>query len=324
MSDVIATTSSPCACTFGLTLIGGVYLLYNAFKLIMFLKMNYFTKLNIKTRYAKAGNWAVVTGASDGIGFAMAKDLARRGLNVCLISRTKSKLEDAATQIKTKYPNVEVKIIEFDFQSATGATYDKLQKELEALQIAVLVNNVGINYRYPQHFDEVPLEEDLNIVKVNCEATMRMTKMVLPEMRKKKSGAIICLGSFSALHPTPLLATYAGTKAFNLQFAEALAAEVKKDRIDVLAVAPNMVVSNMSAGVSDRKPKTSFMFVNAGEMARATLNKLGATTHTDGHPHHAIIEGVLSKLPASFVNNQIATQQFITKKKAEKKLAKQQ
>lgn len=323
MSALVAA-SNGCACTFGLTLLGGAFVLYKALQALLFIKLNYFTKLNIKTRYAKAGNWAVVTGASDGIGFAMAKDLARRGLNVCLISRTKSKLEAAAAEIKAKYPNVELKVIEFDFQEATTHSYKKLQNEIDLLQVAVLVNNVGINYRYPQYFDEVPLEEDLNIVKVNCEATMRMTKMVLPEMRKKKSGAIICLGSFSALHPTPLLATYAGTKAFNIQFAEALAAEVKKDRIDVLAVTPNMVVSNMSAGVSDKKPKTTFMFVNADEMARATLNKLGATTHTDGHPHHAIIEGVLSMLPTSFVNNQISTAQFVTKKKAEKKLAKQQ
>ena len=79
MSDSLCTA---------LGVIGGAFLLVSAIRILKFIQLNYFTSINVKKRYAKAGNWAVVTGASDGIGRGMATDLARRGMNVVLISRT--------------------------------------------------------------------------------------------------------------------------------------------------------------------------------------------------------------------------------------------
>ncbi|EPY26693.1 beta-keto reductase, partial [Strigomonas culicis] len=234
----------PCHCALhALAAIGVLSAACAAVRTLSFIKTNYLTSCNMKKRYGKAGNWAVVTGASEGIGLAMTMDLARRGFNVCVIARTASKLDAVVEDVKKA--GVEGLAIPFDFSTATSADYDKLFKELDKIDVAVLVNNVGVNYDYTNYFDEVDLETDLRLLKVNTEATVRMTKYVVPKMKAKRAGAILCLGSFSAVTPTALLATYAGTKAFNLAFGAGLHYELKQFGIDVLAVSPNMVVSKM-------------------------------------------------------------------------------
>lgn len=313
MSDSLCTA---------LGVIGGAFLLVSAIRILKFIQLNYFTSINVKKRYAKAGNWAVVTGASDGIGRGMATDLARRGMNVVLISRTQAKLEEVAEELKAKY-KIETKCIAFDFSSANEHAYKKLVNDIAAIDVAILVNNVGINYSYPQNFETVDVEEDLKMLTVNCESIVRLTKAVLPKMKERKSGAIINLSSFSAKVPTPLLATYSGTKAFAMKFSESLAEEVRPFGIDVMSVSPNLVVSRMSAGVSDRKPKTSFLVVSAESMAKATLNKLGSTSSTDGHPHHGIVAAIATRLPAFIFNPQMLKMQKATNKKALRKLGKQ-
>lgn len=300
-----------------LSIVGAVALGVLLFKVLSFVKINYMTSLNMKKRYGKAGEWAVVTGASEGIGQAMAIDLGRRGFNVCVIARTQSKLDSVVEELKQI--GVEGKSISFDFASATAQSYDELFAELDKIQIAVLVNNVGVNYSYTNYFDEVDLETDLRLLKVNCEASVRMTKYIVPKMKSKHCGAIVMLGSVSAVTPAPMLCTYAGTKAFNLSFGSGLYYELKEFGIDVLAVSPNMVVSRMTQGVSSRKPRESFLMVNAANMAHQTLNKLGSAPQTPGHSNHAVLEVVMNALPVDMVSNKILQLHKSIKRKAERK-----
>jgi 17beta-estradiol 17-dehydrogenase / very-long-chain 3-oxoacyl-CoA reductase len=300
-----------------LSIVGAVALGVVLFKVFTFVKVNYMTSLNMKKRYAAAGDWAVVTGASEGIGHAMAVDLGRRGFNVCVIARTQSKLDAVVEELKQI--GVQGKAISFDFAGATAQNYSELFAELDKLQIAVLVNNVGINYSYTNYFDEVDLETDLRLLKVNCETSVRMTKYIVPKMKAKHCGAIVMLGSVSAVTPAPLLCTYAGTKAFNLSFGSGLYYELKEFGIDVLAVSPNMVVSRMTQGVSSRKPRETFLTVNAAKMAHQTLNKLGSVPQTPGHVNHAVLETVLAVLPTDYVSNKILALHKSIKRKAERK-----
>lgn len=300
-----------------LSLVGAVALGMLLIKVAAFLKITYLTSLNMKKRYSKAGEWAVVTGASEGIGHAMAIDLGRRGFNVCVIARTQSKLDSVVEELKQI--GVEGKSISFDFAAATPKNYEELFAELDKIQIAVLVNNVGVNYSYTNYFDEVDLETDLRLLKVNCESSIRMTKYVVPKMKSKHCGAIVMLGSVSAVTPAPLLCTYAGTKAFNLSFGSGLYYELKEFGIDVLAVSPNMVVSKMTQGVSSRKPRESFLMVNAAQMAHQTLDKLGSTPQTPGHSNHAILEAVMRALPVDYVSNKLVALHKGIKRKAERK-----
>jgi len=101
--------------------------------------------LNLKTRYP--GRWAVVTGASDGIGLGFCKVLARQGYDVCLVSRNQQKLEDAASIVREENPNIQTKIVTCDLTSLTCyKDYEqKLYPELDELDVAILINNAGVS-----------------------------------------------------------------------------------------------------------------------------------------------------------------------------------
>lgn len=300
-----------------LALIGALVVARVTVSFLWFLKLGFFSGVNIKSRYAKAGSWAVVTGASDGIGRSMAIDLAKRGMNVCILARTKSKLDEVAEEITKR--NVQARVIVFDFGTAGAEEYKGLFKELDSLQIGVLVNNVGVNYEFPKPFDTTPIEEDLRIVKINIESQLMMTKYVLPKMKTSRCGGIVNLSSISSLTSTPFLCTYAASKAFNRHFSNSLALELSRSNIDVLSVTPHFVISQMS-----KRKRATFDVVPPSVMARQTLNQLGSTVQTSGHRHHTIIETILVSLPTFLSNRMSFGSLYATMKKAQKKAAEAQ
>lgn len=304
-----------------LSLVGAVSLTVICVRLVNYVRLNYLTTCNLRRRYGKAGDWAVVTGASEGIGHAMALDLGRRGFNVCVIARTESKLNDLCRELESM--GVEGRAIPFDYANASEEAWKGLFEQLHSMQIAILINNVGVNYAYPHYFDEVDVNEDLRILRVNCEATVRMTKYVLPSMRAKRAGAIVNMSSVSALSPAPFLSVYAGTKAFNSSFSESMAMELREYGIDVLSVTPNVVVSRMTQGTSSRKPRESFYMVNADAMAHQTLDKLGSTLTTSGHRNHSLINGLFGLLPLPIRCSVVLREMKFIKRRAERHVNKQ-
>lgn len=306
-----------CCCTAALVGLGALTALVFLYKIVTFVRLNYFTSVNLKKKYSKAGSWAIVTGASEGIGYAFAKDLAKRGFNVCVIARSKDKLQSTVQEIEQL--KVKGKAVSFDFSTATAKDYEKLFAELDTLDVALLVNNVGVNYEYANYFDEVAVEEDLRLIKVNCEAMVQMSKYVLNRLKEKKAGGIVNISSFTATTPTPMLATYAGTKSFNMGFSNALHYEAKKHNVDVLTVSPNLTISKMTQGSSTKEPKASFLQVKAAPVARGALNQLGSTMHTSGHVNHGIIESVFGLLPLDFKSNKVLQMHKDVKRRAERK-----
>ncbi|RNF05605.1 short-chain dehydrogenase [Trypanosoma rangeli] len=302
-----------CSC---LAYVGALSVTVVLYRLVNFVYVNLLASMDLKRRYAKAGDWAIVTGATEGIGYAMTMELARRGFNVCVIARTQSSLDEVVAEAKKK--GVKGKAVAFDFAAADATAYKRLFAELDSLEVAVLVNNVGVNYPYANYFDEAEVEDDTRMLKVNCEASLRMTRFVVPRMKAKRSGGIVMLASVSAITPAPMLAVYAGTKAFSISFGQGLAYELKSFGIDVLVATPSFVVSKMTQGVSTRKPRESFMMVNAAAMARQTLNKLGIVTRTSGHLNHALVELITKALPESWLANHVLALNKAVKKRAER------
>lgn len=200
-----------------LAVLGAATAIKYSMEFTYFLYWNYLATCNMKKRYGKAGDWAVVTGASEGIGHAMAMDLGKRGFNVCVIARTQSKLDELVKDLQKL--NVKGLAISFDVANATEDQWQSLFHQLDKLNIAVFVNNVGVCYSYPHYFHKVDLSEDIRMLKINCESTMRMTKYILPNMIQKRCGAIVNLSSVSSLLPAPLLATYAASKSFVKSFS---------------------------------------------------------------------------------------------------------
>ncbi|CAH1225027.1 HSD17B12 [Branchiostoma lanceolatum] len=228
-----------------------------------------------------AGRWAVVTGSTDGIGKAYADQLAARGLNIVLISRSEDKLKAVAAEIESK-AGVRTKIVVADFCSSQ--IYDNIKQELEGLDIACLVNNVGMKAtRYPDFFLHVEDEVTETMIYCNVISMIKMTKIVLPGMVERKSGVIINVSSIFATVPIPLMALYAGTKAFAMLFSKSLAVEYKNKGIIIQTVTPSFVSTNMTG----RLP-TNFFVATPTSFVRSALNTVGLTSHTCGYFPHSL------------------------------------
>lgn len=214
------------------------------------------------TNLAKYGaktkkNWAVVTGASDGIGKEYAFQLAKKGFNIVLVSRTQSKLEAIAEEIETKF-SVSTKIVAFDASTDKQSNYDAIGQAIAQLPVTVLVNNVGQSHSIPVPFLETTDQELREIITINNTATLKITQTVVPQIaatvaaaksnkdRSVSGGLVLTMGSFGGLLPTPYLATYSGSKAFLQSWSAALAGELKPQGIEVELVISYLVTSAMS------------------------------------------------------------------------------
>lgn len=164
------------------------------------------------------GSWAVVTGATDGIGKAFAFQLAAKGLNLILISRSQAKLETVSLEIQAQFPNTQIKTVALDLSAADddAAFSGAMEEALGGAEVGVLVNNAGTTYPAARYFDEV--EERVwrrEVVGVNVKGTTWVTAAVLAGMVKRRRGAVVNIGSGSALviPSHPLFAIYSASKA---------------------------------------------------------------------------------------------------------------
>jgi 17beta-estradiol 17-dehydrogenase / very-long-chain 3-oxoacyl-CoA reductase len=168
----------------------------------------------LRRRY---GAWAVVTGATDGIGRAVAFRLAASGLGLVLVGRNQEKLAAVAAEIKARHPKVpEVRTFVLDFAGeGLAAGVEALKDSIRGLDVGVLVNNAGVSYPYARYFHEVDEELMRTLIRVNVEGVTRVTHAVLPAMVERKRGAIVNIGSGAAsvVPSDPLYSVYAATKA---------------------------------------------------------------------------------------------------------------
>ncbi|KAL1969855.1 hypothetical protein VTN77DRAFT_7364 [Rasamsonia byssochlamydoides] len=220
--------------------------------------------------FGPKGSWALITGASDGIGKEFALQLARAGYNLLLVSRTESKLTALVDEICAKNPSVQAKTLAMDFARNNDADYEKLKTLVDDLDISILVNNVGKSHNMPVPFVQTPEDEMTDIITINCMGTLRVTQLVTPGMIKRRRGLILTMGSFGGLVPTPLLATYSGSKAFLQYWSTALGAELEPYGIKVQLLQAHLITSAMS---KIRKPSATVPTPRT--FVKAALAKIG-------------------------------------------------
>lgn len=254
------------------------------------------------SKFGAKGTWAVVTGASDGIGKEFASQLAKKGYNVILVSRTASKLDALKTQIKSSSPNVSVETLAMDFSQNRDSDYAALAALVAGKQVSILINSVGQSHSIPVEFAETPLNELTNIININCLGTLRATQTILPSILPQKRGLILTMGSFGGLAPTPLLATYSGSKAFLQQWSNALASELSPKGVDVYFVHSYLVTSAMS-----KIRRANWQVPTEKAFVRSTLGKIGRRGGSIGYSHsgspywsHALIASLMTGLLGSF------------------------
>ncbi|XP_009071644.1 PREDICTED: testosterone 17-beta-dehydrogenase 3, partial [Acanthisitta chloris] len=228
-----------------LTLIGGLICFCSLIKCIRFMKYIFpriWSSLH-QTFFRSMGEWAVVTGAGDGLGKAYSFELARHGLNIVMISRTLEKLQKIACEIE-QTTGQKVKVIQADFTK--NSVYENIEKNLQGLDIGVLVNNVGMLHNpLPCCFlNGLDIDEDL--VNCNIISVTKMTKIVLKQMEERQKGLILNLSSGLGTFPCPLYTMYSASKAFINTFSKALQAEYKAKGIIIQVLTPYGISTPMT------------------------------------------------------------------------------
>jgi len=255
------------------------------------------------------GEWAVVTGATDGIGKAYAEGLASKGYKIFLISRSPEKLGATAAAIEQEY-SVETQTLAIDF-SKDASIYDVIEKELSNLDIGILVNNVGIGYDFPDFFLDIDQDRMDKLIALNIVSVNQMTRIVLPGMVERSRGAIVNVSSGSGAMPVPLLTVYSATKAYVDFFSRGLRVEYASKGIVVQSLIPLFVTSKLS---KIRKP--SLTTPNPKTFVRSALRTLGHDDRTTGYIWHTLQLFVGSIMPTTMYENYLFKMHLGLRKRA--------
>jgi short-subunit dehydrogenase len=178
---------------------------------------------------------ALITGSSSGIGLHLAHEFARHGHPLVLVAPVRSELEGVANDIESKH-GVSAFVVAKDLEKESAAQEIFNELNGHGMRIDILVNNAGHGYRGKSW--EIPIEQDISMVRLNIEAVLRLTKCFLPAMVQRRSGRILNVGSVAGFEPGPLLNVYHATKAFVVSWSEALAIELKDSGVTVTALCP--------------------------------------------------------------------------------------
>jgi hypothetical protein len=217
----------------------------------------------------KYGAWAVVTGASDGIGREFARRLAKSGFHVALVARRRSVLEELGKELEKKY-GVQTKPVAADLAQNDGVAL--ALKEAEALDVGLFVAAAG--FGASGDFVNSMLSEEIAMIDVNCRAVAEHTHHFANRFKARGRGGIILLSSLVAFQGAPKSAGYAATKAFIQTFAEGLRVELQPHGVDVLSVAPGPIESGFGARADMKMNITQKPDV----VAREALAALGRRT----------------------------------------------
>ena len=178
---------------------------------------------------------ALVTGASSGIGAAFARALATRGDDLVIVARDEARLEELAESLEKEHGTA-VEVVASDLTSKKGLAVVEARLESAEPAVDLLVNNAGMG-TYGK-FAELPREAEAREIRLNVLAVMQLSHAALPAMVDRGRGGIINVSSLAGHQPTPLNATYAGTKAFVTSFSQALHEELRGTGVNVMVLCP--------------------------------------------------------------------------------------
>ena len=232
------------------------------------------------------GQWAIVTGCTQGIGLAYTKELAKRKMNILLVSRNHDKLTELSKELEQHY-KIQTEVVEADFSKGLQETFKPIEAAIKNKDVGILVNNVGVITDHPKYLSEMDYCDIWIHINVNVAAATVITRLVLPEMEQKGKGAIINLASSAAFLPLPFNVVYAATKAYMDHFSEGLAAEVAHKGIVVQTVDPMYVCTKMTS-YADLMQKPSLFVPSPETFVHSAIRTLGVVQRTTGYWPHGL------------------------------------
>jgi len=294
------------------------YLLYKVAMALYAIVFPYLYAVPQNILVLAGAKWAVVTGSTDGIGKAYAFELAKKGFDIVLISRTADKLKQVAKEIQEKTPTAQVKTIAFDFTNANLADYQqKIFSELDQLEVGVLVNNVGLSYEYPERLDRLEggLQRVTDITVINTVPTTVLCAHVLAQMAQRRRGLVINVASSAAYHPLFYWAIYSATKKYVCWLSTILRKEYADLGVTIQTVCPMMVATKMS-----KVRKTSFFTPGPEQFVKAAVRSIGHVNETTGClPHQIQAEVFFGWVPDFLLNKLTMDNSLQTRSRALKK-----
>ena len=245
------------------------------------------------------GAWALITGATDGIGKGFARELARNGFNIILVSRTAQKLRDTAQELQAEF-KVDTQEVEADFGKCTINPinfFTAIHDQVKDKDIAVLVNNVGT--AKPGFLCDLSVDALLQTNALNLWPIAMLSRLIIPSMLKRpQKGLIMNLGSVASTMPGPGGAAYCAGKAFDLHLSNIMGMELSMEEkqnagIDVMCLKPGYVDTPLTKNVEGKTGE-----ISADECVRCALRIAGALPFTNGHWKHILMETAIPYLVA--------------------------
>jgi short-subunit dehydrogenase len=255
---------------------------------------------------------AVVTGASSGIGEALARRLARDGRHLVLVARRKDRLENIARELGTNH-GVTVDVIAADL-IRPGAT-EELVAEIGRRDLAIdwLVNNAG--FGTVGRFDRIPVERELEEIRLNVGVLVELTGRCLPAMVARGKGVVMNIASMGGFAPGPYMATYAATKAFVLSFSEAIAAELRGTGVEVLCVCPGFTRTEFQDKAAvDVTGVPNFAWMSADQVADQAVRAVGRGPVLVNGAMNSVVTSLARIVPRSVTSRLVAA--FLRPKEA--------
>jgi hypothetical protein len=234
--------------------------------------------------------YALVTGASSGIGLELARLLAGRKRNLYLVARSADRLNEAADELKGTF-GVDVRQVAVDLTLPDAI--DRIADAVAADDAVIdfLVNNAGVGLL--GRFHETRVDEQRDLIRLNVETLVGLTHRFIPQMIKRRTGAVLNVASMAAFTPGPLMASYYASKAFVLSFSESLAAELREYGITVTALCPGPVPTGFQSRAGfPQAGKTSLPSISAQKVARIGLKGVESGKRV-------VIPGIMNKVLAA-------------------------
>jgi short-subunit dehydrogenase len=241
--------------------------------------------VNFKDKY---GSWALIAGASEGIGAAFSEALAQRGLNLILVARRKTRLSELAQDLRSRH---EIEVMEHPLDLGSMSSVRDLISSLDK-NIGLLVYNAA--YSPIGYFKDVPHEDLENIITVNIQTPLFMVKALTHPMIERGKGAVILMSSLSGIQGSPKIATYAASKSFNNVLAEGLWHELRGFNIDVLACVAGAVRTPGYMASANEKDAPGTL--DPHEVVEETLAALGSSPTLTPGSFNRLAKFIMSRI----------------------------